>query len=423
MVSEMRANNRRALLKAAGSDRQCQSPPLRSPRSSHGQRGSVTIMTAVLLVGIVGVLGLSIDVGRIYMVRTGLQNAADAAALAAARELNGGTSGLSDGVTQAKAAALQANTYGLSRSGISVPSVTISKIEFSTSLASGATWYDNTNGNNVPAGTETSIKYVRVTTQAASVGIIFAARALGSSHVEQRTATAGASVGLNGLCYFPIAVALTDQTIAVHQLTFSFTDGTGTSVTLANFGYTVLNVPGGGAGGGTPETANAAAGGAQLCGAIGDSLILSTTNSANSTNGPKQIADGANTRFDSYQNGYANSLNATTYPPDTNIYDNNGNPITAAQYLNRSPFTAPNDPGQDDRRVLIMPIVTPGTYNSTSITIKKFGAFVLRKSVKRTGNGAGDLVVEYLGDTFLVGRGSYDPNKGATNISIPVLYR
>jgi len=380
-------------------------------------------MTAVLLVGIVGVLGLSIDVGRIYMVRTGLQNAADAAALAAARELNGGTGGLSKAVSQANAAALQANTYGLSRSGISVPSVTISKIEFSTSLAANATWYNNTNGNNVPAGTETSIKYVRVTTQAATVGIIFAAQALGSSHVEQRVSTAGASVGLNGICYFPVAVALNDLSIPVHQLTLSFTDGTGSSVTLANFGYTVLNVPGSGPGGGSPETANAAAGGAQLCGAVGDSLTLSTTNSANSTNGPKQIADGANTRFDSYHTGYANSLNATSYPPDTNVYDNNGNPLTATQYLNRSPLTAPTDPGQDNRRVMVMPIITPGTYNPGAITIKKFGAFLLRKSVNRNGSGAGDLVVEYLGDTYLVGHGTYDPNKGATNISIPVLYR
>jgi hypothetical protein len=380
-------------------------------------------MTAVLLVGIVGVLGLSIDVGRIYMVRTGLQNAADAAALAAARELNGGTGGLLDAVTQAKAAALQANTYGLSRSGISVPSVTISKIEFSTSLAANATWYNNTNGNNVPAGTETSIKYVRVTTQAASGRIIFAAKALGSTHVEQRTATAGASVGLNGICYFPVAVALTNLTIPVHQLTLTFANGTGSSVTLANFAYVVLNAPGT-PGGGSPETANAAAGGTPLCGSVGDTLVLSTSNSANSTNGPKQIADGANTRFDTYTHGYANDLNdPTTYPPDTNVYDNNGNPLTAAQYLNRLPFTAPSHTGQEDRRILVMPIVNPGTYNSSSIVIQKFGAFLLRKSVKSNGSGAGDLVIEYLGDTYLVGHGTYDPNKGATNISIPVLYR
>jgi Flp pilus assembly protein TadG len=391
------------------------------------ERGSVTIMTAVLLLGLVLVIGLSIDVGRIYMVRSGLQNAADAAALAAARELNSGTGGLADAVTQARAVALEANKYGFNRTGVTAPNVTISRVEFSASLAPNATWYDNTNGNTVPAGVESTIKFVRVTTQTASVNILFAAQALGANHTEQRTAVAGASVGLNRICYYPVAVALTDLTIPVRQLTLTFTDGTGSSISVVNRGYAVLNVPEAAPGQGAPETANSAAGGAQLCGAVGDTLALSTSNSANSTNGPRQIADGTNTRFDTYQNGYANALNPTAYPPDTNIYDNNGQPLTAAQYLNRSPFTAPGNPGLDDRRILIMPIITPGTYSPNSITIKKFGAFLLRKSVRRNGAGAGDLSVEYLGDRFVVGLGSFDPGApgggGASSLSIPVLYR
>jgi len=398
----------------------------RQKKSRRGERGSVTVMTAVILVALVLVIGLSIDISRIYMVRSGLQNAADAAALAAARELNGGTGGLADAVTQAKAVALQTNKYGFNRTGLTATSVTISKVEFSTSLATNATWYDNTLVNNVPAGTERTIRYVRVTTQSASVNMLFAARALGATHAEQRTSTAGASTGLNRLCFFPVAVALTDLTIPVHQMTLNFTNGTGSSITIANKGYTVLNVPEAHPGEGAPETANSAAGGFPLCGSIGDTLALSTSNSANSTNGPKQIADGANTRFDTYRNGYANALVPSSFPPDTNVYDNNGQPITAAQYLNRSPFTAPpdNPPGKEDRRILVMPIVTPGTYNPNTITIKKFGAFLLRKSVSRTGGNAGDLFVEYLGDTYVIGSGSFDP--GATaggSLSIAVLYR
>src|ERR1041385_4272365 len=131
-------------------------------RRQKSERGSVTIMTAVLMVALVLVIGLSIDVSRIYMARAGLQNAADAAALAAARELNSGTSGLADAVPQARSANLT-NKYGFNRTGVTAPAVTIVKVEFSSSLAANATWYDNTNANNVPAGVETSIKYVRVT--------------------------------------------------------------------------------------------------------------------------------------------------------------------------------------------------------------------------------------------------------------------
>jgi hypothetical protein len=117
--------------------------------------------------------------------------------------------------------------------------------------------------------------------------------------------------------------------------------------------------------------------------------------------------------------------NPTAYPPDLNINEgpNANTPLTAAQYLNGNPFTAPSHTGQENRRILIMPIVNPQTSSSSSIQIVKFGAFLLRKKVKSNGSGAGDLVVEYLGDTYMVGHGSYDPNAAATNLSVPVLYR
>src|SRR6266436_2527021 len=125
-----------------------------------GERGSVTVMTAVLLVGLVLVLGLSIDVSRIYMVRSGLQNAADAAALAAARELNSGPGGINDAVNQTKVAALDANKYGLNRTGVTAPAVTISKVEFAAFI--DGTWYNA--GDASALGVVDTIKFVRVTT-------------------------------------------------------------------------------------------------------------------------------------------------------------------------------------------------------------------------------------------------------------------
>ena len=407
-------------------------------RRRRSERGSVTVMTAVLLVGLVFVMGLSIDVSRIYMVRTGLQNAADAAALSAARELNSGTGGLTDAVAKAQAVALEANKYGLNRTGGAVPKVTILKVEFAPAI--DGPWYD---GAAAASGVANTIKYVRVTTQTASVGILFAAQALGSSHVEQRTAVAGMSVPLNKICnFFPIAVALTNPHPANHaQLTFLYTDGTGNSITVGDMHYLVLNVPDI-SGNGSPETANLAAGITNICASIGSSIALNNTPSANSSNGPRQIADGTNTRFDTYRNGYANSLNPTSYPPDSNVYDNTTTPLTTTQYLNKSPLTAPpnNPPGQDDRRVLIMPIVPPNTYTGSppSVPITRFGAFLLRNSIDRTGscngNGpcAGLMKVEYLGDDFVIPRGEYDPGNpcvvlldptACSSLTKPVLYR
>ena len=63
------------------------------PERSH-ERGSIIVMTAICMTAFMLMLGLCIDVSRIYMMRTELQNAADAAALSAARELNSGTTGI-----------------------------------------------------------------------------------------------------------------------------------------------------------------------------------------------------------------------------------------------------------------------------------------------------------------------------------------
>ena len=69
----------------------------------NGERGSVIIMTAISMVFLFLLVGLCIDVSRIYMVRAELQNAADAAALTAARELNAGAGGIDDAVIRANA--------------------------------------------------------------------------------------------------------------------------------------------------------------------------------------------------------------------------------------------------------------------------------------------------------------------------------
>lgn len=81
----------------------------RTPKARRGERGSIIVMTAGLMLGLVLAVGLCIDVARFYMVRAELQNAADAAALSAVRELNSSIGGLADAYTRATAAI--GNTY------------------------------------------------------------------------------------------------------------------------------------------------------------------------------------------------------------------------------------------------------------------------------------------------------------------------
>lgn len=68
------------------------------------QRGAILIMTAMLIIVLIGVAALAMDIGRLVVLRSQMQNAVDAAALAAAVELDG-----SDGSRdRAKAAAREA---------------------------------------------------------------------------------------------------------------------------------------------------------------------------------------------------------------------------------------------------------------------------------------------------------------------------
>jgi hypothetical protein len=152
------------------------------------------------------------------------------------------------------------------------------------------------------------------------------------------------------------------------------------------------------------------------------------TPSANVNNGPRQITDGVNTRFNIYANGYGNQLQPSTYPPDSNVQQN----ITFDQYKNRTAVTAPNPnaPGKDDRRILIVPIVAPNTYTGTPVSAPtlKFGAFFLKRPATvsnpcSNGGPCGDLEVEWIDERLVIGRGSYTPGGATTNLTISVLYR
>ena len=62
--------------------------------SAKSERGFVLIVTAISMTLLLGLAGLGIDVGRMYIIRAELQSFTDAAALSAALELNGTAAGL-----------------------------------------------------------------------------------------------------------------------------------------------------------------------------------------------------------------------------------------------------------------------------------------------------------------------------------------
>ncbi|MCT9073405.1 pilus assembly protein TadG-related protein [Cupriavidus gilardii] len=65
--------------------------PRRRAATLRRQQGAVAIVVALALVAMVGFLGLALDLGKLYVAKSELQNGADACALAAARDLTGAT--------------------------------------------------------------------------------------------------------------------------------------------------------------------------------------------------------------------------------------------------------------------------------------------------------------------------------------------
>jgi Flp pilus assembly protein TadG len=369
-----------------------------------GEQGSITIMTAIFALLLLLMVGLTIDISRIYLVRSELQNAADAAALTAARELNGGTNGIDDAVTQATT--VIANNQGLRAK----TSVGIASVEFAENLDDDP--YLSAADAKDPA-VVANIRFVKVTTNSTTTTILFASSALGVSRSESRSAVAGMSVELAGVCdFFPAAVGMANPNPSPGPMTLKFAQGTGTTATINEKDYIVLDVPCI-SGNGDTETAKLAAGEPCACASLGDNINM--TPSSNFGNGGNAAGDGMNTRFGVYANGYGNSLVASSYPSDGNVTEG----ITYDQYINST--TA------NGRRIVLAPIIPPKDYPAnTNGQITGWGKFFLKTKMYVTnGNCAnnspcGYMNVEYIGKADV---GATGPVSCGSGLTTAVLYK
>jgi hypothetical protein len=127
------------------------------------QRGAVAMIIALAAVVLIGFLGVVVDLGRLHVMKTELQNAADGCALAAAFELDGNASAL----TRAENAGIAVGTRNaVVFQGTPVP-VTAADIRFSTTLS--AAGGSNANYLTQAAGAPPDSRYVMCTLQRAGV--------------------------------------------------------------------------------------------------------------------------------------------------------------------------------------------------------------------------------------------------------------
>ena len=110
------------------------------------QRGAVAVMVGVLIFSLIGLLGIVIDLGHLYVRKAELQNAADAAALAGVRQFNGTAAGIDKAVIAAIAMAA-ANASDLGKTPVTIAAA---QIRFSKTSPNGS-WVDAATARADPA--------------------------------------------------------------------------------------------------------------------------------------------------------------------------------------------------------------------------------------------------------------------------------
>ena len=361
------------------------------------ERGSILATSAIGMLSVLLAAGLAVDISRFYLAKTELQNAADAAALAAVSALN--TAPL--GITMATDRAVTAmNNYDFNHTCVTFPRA---NVLFARNL-------DGPYLNEIAAQAQAAdIRFVKVTTPASPVGVSFAASVLGNSKDLSATATAGYSVSLNIICNFLPVSVIDYGTPIVPGNTYTFRASSGTSVAPGN--YQILAV----AGEGGKDVRIGLGAGVDKCASPGAVYAVDTKPGVTAG----AVRQGINTRFDEY---VTSQVDPALMPPDSNIHE--GADYLYDDYKNGVNAEPPTHEGKFGRRVVIIPIVKEEEYDGGRNTVRfnRFGVFFLRTKVG--GGSGGELVAEYIDDKVL-GQGGFDPGAGPADplLTVPVLYR
>jgi Flp pilus assembly protein TadG len=361
------------------------------------ERGSILATSAIGMLAILLAVGLGVDISRLYLTKTELQNAADAAALAAVSALNTAPLGITKAADRAVAAM---NSYDFNNTSITFPR---DNVLFARNL-------DGPYMSEVSAqGVAASIRFVRVTTPPSAVGVSFAASVLGNSKNLSATATAGLSVPLNIICNF-LPVSVIDYGVPITAgNTYTFRASSGGAVSPGN--YQILAV----AGEGGKDVRIGLGAGVDKCASPGSEYAVDTKPGVTAG----AVRQGLNTRFDEYA---TSQLSPELMPPDKNIHQ--APDYKYDDYKNGKSAETPKHKAVDGRRVVVIPIVKQDQYDGGRNVVRfdRFGTFFLRTKV---GSGSGgELVAEYI-DDIVIGQGGYDPTAGPADalMAVPVLYK
>jgi Flp pilus assembly protein TadG len=341
---------------------------------SKNEKGAVLFIVAAGLVAFLLFAGLAIDLSMLYNVKTDLQNATDASALAGSMQLNGTTDGINRAVTEALA---MVNKYHFNNTPVALAAgdVTFSATRDSGYISQGAA-----------AANPANIRFVKVSTNK-TMDLAFMRIVGAGTHDVSAFAVAGQSPPINVVCdgMLPLSPAPLknasggyDPYVIGQIYTLRFAGGND-DITVGSGNFLILDFsPIVGGNSGARLVRDLLEGGASGCLGVGDTFCSKPGVSA----GP--VAQGLNARFDSdtdIREGISHSA-----------YTGNGRRILPVPMASRTPppvFT-PIDNGRD-----------------CPLYIFDITCFFLQNRIP---NGNVDVTGEFIGKCA-VGNGKSDPGR------------
>jgi len=291
------------------------------------RQGGVAIYAALAGGLTIGTIVLGVDVGRMTVVRSQMQNAADAAAMAAATQLDG-LDGARDRATRvANAAATNASSLTIDGGQLAIASV-----EFFSTYA---------DGDGTPSTDDDDANFVRVNLEPQSMEMFFAP-VLGGAAEAKKTVTASATASISPIvCNAPPfmmcpveddVAAMLDPANAGRQVRLK--DVGGGAFRPGNFGLLCADGDCG---------ANAI--GDALAGLEDGSCTSTTVETATGVK-TNQVAEAINARFDTGSRSPKNpARNVINYPRDSDMSDStligNGSWDPGSYWTDRHPSDTP----------------------------------------------------------------------------------
>jgi hypothetical protein len=162
---------------------------MRSRIGHSRERGFALIATAVSLVAVIGIAGVSVDLGRMYIAKSELMAYTDASSVAAALQLDGTTAGITRAQTTVTAMAGGSNAMGWDFDTKTISGVTV---QFAKGLAATPNLPDATTWNANPSSPG-DYRFVQVTASANVPLTFMQAFGILQSGTNAGTATTAAS--------------------------------------------------------------------------------------------------------------------------------------------------------------------------------------------------------------------------------------